>query len=125
MTRYERTMDIIDSHRSGLVEQLADDLVVINQGRLVTSGAIDELRQTTTLVRTDADDRLGEVLRAGGGTVQPGPDRGLIVEGLAIDVIGDLAFHAGIAVHELSPHSGSLEELTAAVRNLWRELSAR
>ena len=35
----------------------------------------------------------------------------LIVRGMAIDEIGERAFTAGIALHELSPRAGSLEEL--------------
>jgi hypothetical protein len=30
---------------------------------------------------------------------------------MATEQIGERAFHAGIALHELSPHTGSLEEL--------------
>jgi ABC-2 type transport system ATP-binding protein len=40
----------------------------------------------------------------------PSPDN-LIVRGMQIDEIGERAFTAGIALHELSPHAGSLEDL--------------
>ena len=36
---------------------------------------------------------------------------GLVVRGMSIDEIGERAFTNGVAVHELSPHAGSLEEL--------------
>lgn len=35
----------------------------------------------------------------------------IVVRGVAIEEIGDRACEAGIALHELSPHAGSLEEL--------------
>ncbi len=100
---------LVSSHLLGEVEHLADDLIVLNEGRLVTSGAMDDLRQTTTLVRTDANDALAAVIETNGGTVQRG-DEELIVHGMSIDEVGDHAFRSGIAVHELSPHTGSLEE---------------
>lgn len=101
---------LVSSHLLDEVEHLADDLIVLNQGRLVTSGPMSELRQTTTLVRTESNGALAAVLEAEGGTVEPGPDDALIIQGLPIDEIGDHAFRSGIAVHELSPHTGSLEE---------------
>lgn len=101
---------LVSSHLLAEVEQLVDDLIVLNQGRLVTSGSIDDLRQTATLVRTDANDRLAEVLEGHGVTVQRGDGTELIVQGMAMGDIGDHAFRAGIAVHELSSHTGSLEE---------------
>lgn len=101
---------LVSSHLLDEVEHLADDLVVLNQGRLVMIGPLVELRQTTTLVRTDADHALAMVLEAEGGTVDRGNDGGLIVKGLSMNEIGDHAFRTGLAVHELSPHTGSLEE---------------
>ena len=35
----------------------------------------------------------------------------LTVRGLTTDLIGDLAHNAGIALHELAPGAGSLEEM--------------
>ena len=39
---------------------------------------------------------------------------GLLVRGTALSSIGDIALAAGIAIHELSPRAGSLEELFLA-----------
>jgi hypothetical protein len=52
-----------------------------------------------------------EVLRSAGGTVEPREKDALLVRSLSIDAIGNRAHRAGIELHELSPHSGSLEEL--------------
>jgi ABC-2 type transport system ATP-binding protein len=54
---------------------------------------------------------LTKVLEAAGAVVQPEDRDALVVRGLPIDEIGDRAHDAGIGLHELSPHSGSLEDL--------------
>lgn len=93
------------------MEQLADDVVVINHGQLVTTGALASLQQAGTSVRTLTPDRLTQVLKIAGATVSPGRDGELVVRGLPIDQIGDRACSAGVALHELAPQAGSLEEL--------------
>ena len=100
----------VSSHLLAEVEHLADDVVVINRGTLVAQGAIHELQTRTTLVRTPAPERLTDVLVAAGATVRSSEDA-LVVSGLPIGEIGDRALAARIALHELAPSSGSLEEL--------------
>ncbi len=101
----------VSSHLLSEVEHLADDVIVINQGRLVTHGSLAELQQSATLVRTADHARLAaELEHAGATTRHQDPDQ-LIVRGMGIDEIGERAFTAGITLHELSPHAGSLEEL--------------
>ena len=101
----------VSSHLLSEVEHLADDVVVINQGRLVTHGSLADLQKSAALVRTSDPGRLAVELERAGATAQSqGPD-GLIVRGMAIDEIGERAFTAGVALHELSPRAGSLEEL--------------
>lgn len=101
----------VSSHLLSEVEHLADDVVVINDGRLVTHGSLAELQQAAALVRTSHPGRLAvELGRVGAATERHGPD-GLIVRGMTVDEIGERAFTAGVAVHELSPRAGSLEEL--------------
>jgi ABC-2 type transport system ATP-binding protein len=101
----------VSSHLLAEVEHLADEVIVVNQGRMVTSGALAELQDSATLVRTASPARLTEVVVAAGAVVQLQEHDTILVRGIAIDEIGDRAFEAGIALHELSPHSGSLEEL--------------
>ena len=101
----------VSSHLLSEVEHLADDVIVINEGRLVTHGSLAELQQSATLVRSADAERLAAELERSGAEIQhPSPDH-LIVRGMAIDEIGERSFTAGIALHELSPHAGSLEEL--------------
>jgi ABC-2 type transport system ATP-binding protein len=102
----------VSSHLLSEVEHLADDVIVVNQGRLVVSGALADLQHAGTTVRTSAPAELAAVLQAAGASVQPRRDRdALTVRGLSMGEIGDRACAAGIALHELSPDSGSLEDL--------------
>jgi ABC-2 type transport system ATP-binding protein len=102
---------LVSSHLLAEVEHLADEVVVLNKGRLVASGSLSELQREETFVRSPSRDTLTEVLRSAGGTVQPLEEDTLLVRGLSIDAIGNRAHRAGIELHELSPHSGSLEDL--------------
>ncbi len=101
----------VSSHLLAEVEHLADDVIVLNRGRLVTSGPLRDLLQAASLVRASDPQRLTPLLEEAGATVQHGDPESIVVRGLAIDEIGELALRAGIALHELSPHAGSLEEL--------------
>ncbi len=101
----------VSSHLLSEVEHLADDVVVINQGRLVTHGSLAELQQSATLVRSTDAGRLAAELASAGASVEDHGSDALIVRGMVIDEIGERAFTAGIAVRELSPRAGSLEEL--------------
>jgi ABC-2 type transport system ATP-binding protein len=101
----------VSSHLLSEAEHLADDVIVINQGRLVTHGSLAELQQSATLVRTTDHARLAAELEQAGATTQHQDPDELIVRGMAIDEVGERAFTAGITLHELSPHAGSLEEL--------------
>ncbi len=100
---------LVSSHLLSEVELLADDLVVLNRGRLVTAGSMSELQEVATLVRASASARLQDLLGADGAAVERDGD-GLVVRGMPIEEIGQRAFDAGIVLHELSPHAGSLEE---------------
>jgi ABC-2 type transport system ATP-binding protein len=102
----------VSSHLLAEVELLADDLVVVDKGRLVTTGALADLKQAAVTVRSPRAADLAVRLDAAGGTVEPGDVPGtLTVRGLTTDLIGDLAFNAGIALHELTAGSGSLEQM--------------
>jgi ABC-2 type transport system ATP-binding protein len=101
----------VSSHLLAEVEHLADDVVVINRGRLVTAGSLADLQHAAAFVRTPAPERLRDVISAAGGSAQIRSGDGLLVRGMDLDTIGETAFHAGIPIHELSPEAGSLEEL--------------
>jgi ABC-2 type transport system ATP-binding protein len=101
----------VSSHLLAEVEHLADEVIVLDRGRLVTTGALSDLQKAGTSVRTPSPEPLTQILEAAGGTVQIREQGALLVRGLSISEIGDRACAAGIALHELSAQSGSLEDL--------------
>lgn len=105
---------LVSSHMLAEVEHLVDDLVVIDEGRLVTTGSIRDLKQAASLVRTPNARQLNDELELAGAVVTPDGADSLIVSGLPIAEIGERAFAAGITLHELSAHAGSLEDLFLA-----------
>jgi len=108
---------LVSSHLLTEVEHLVDDVVVIDAGRLVTTGTIADLTNSSARVRTPSPDRLAERLSAIGGRVEPAGSDVLLVAGLELEVIGDAANDAGIAIHELRPDAGSLEDVFLALTN--------
>ncbi|MEO8517626.1 MAG: ATP-binding cassette domain-containing protein [Dermatophilaceae bacterium] len=102
----------VSSHLLAEVEHLADEVVVLNHGQLVATGALATLQQGGTSVRTPEPERLTHLLlRSSGATVHTGNEGDLVVRGIQIAEIGDRACAAGIALHELTAQAGSLEEL--------------
>src|SRR4051794_39240242 len=99
----------VSSHLLAEVEHLADDVVVINRGRLVTAGALADLQHAGVTVRTPRPAPLAKLLTAAGATVTHVDSDALLVRGLTIDDVGERACAAAIPLHELSAQSGSLE----------------
>ena len=105
---------LVSSHLMSEMAVTADHLVVLGRGRLVADApTADVLRQaggSSVRVRSPQAVELVDLL-AGEGVVLDSPERGLVeVRGLAAAEIGDRAARAGIALHELTPVSASLEE---------------
>lgn len=102
---------LVSSHLLTEVEHLVDDVVVIADGRLITTGSMRELQQGASLVRTGSPDQLTFVLEAAGANVERREPDALVVRQMSATEIGERTLAAGIALHELSPHAGSLEDL--------------
>ncbi|HZA71547.1 MAG TPA: ATP-binding cassette domain-containing protein [Propionibacteriaceae bacterium] len=101
----------VSSHLLAEVEHLADEVVVVNRGRLVTTGVLSDLQETGISVRTPTSGLLTGILEEAGGTVRATTDGALLVRGLSVEQIGDRACAAGAALHGLAPQVGSLEDL--------------
>ncbi|HEX5616386.1 MAG TPA: ATP-binding cassette domain-containing protein [Acidimicrobiia bacterium] len=114
---------LVSSHLLGEVELLADDVIVVNRGRLVTSGRLVDLQEAATRVRCSDPARLSQVLTDWGAGVDS-QGAVLIVRGMAIDEIGERAFGSGIVIRELSSHTSSLEERFLRWTNIAEEVSA-
>lgn len=96
------------------MEETAQHVLVIGNGRLIADTTLAELTRQHGggLVRVVSPqaDRLAVVLESTGGEIMPALGGGLDVGGLTAAEIGDAAAAAGIALHELTPRRGSLEE---------------
>jgi ABC-2 type transport system ATP-binding protein len=112
----------VSSHLMSEMENTADHLLVIGRGRLIADCTVAEFiarnSVQTVRVRTPQADELRSVVALAGGHVASGADGAFVVQGLAPDQIGDLAFERGIRLHELAQAHASLEqafmELTAS-----------
>jgi ABC-2 type transport system ATP-binding protein len=105
---------LVSSHVLAEVQQSVDQVVIINRGKLVT---FEPLAQLTTQisggvrVRAPGAHRLHDELDRHGirSTLLDGDE--LLVEGASSAHVGELAFAAGILLHELVPESSSLEDV--------------
>jgi ABC-2 type transport system ATP-binding protein len=103
---------LLSSHLLHEIEVIADDLVVIGNGRIVAQGTKAELLEAAgTLVRTNDHVALGRALQAAGDTVTINPD-GTVHTDADPARVGQVALAAGIALTELrSADSAGLEEM--------------
>ena len=102
---------LLSSHLLHEIEVIADDLVVIGQGRIVAQGSKSELLAAAgTLVRTTDVDRLARALHEAAVTTTP-IDGGLRVDADP-ELVGRTAHHAGVVLRELRAAEGAgLEEM--------------
>jgi ABC-2 type transport system ATP-binding protein len=111
---------LVSSHVLSEVQQLVDQVVIINRGRLVRQGPLAGLSEQSDVVsvRTPAaDELLAAVTSAGGDRTRAerlGPDL-VRVTGMPAARVGELAFTAGIRLHELTPQRTGLEDVFFAL----------
>jgi ABC-2 type transport system ATP-binding protein len=108
---------LVSSHVLAEVAQVADDVVIIDKGRLVAQAPVAELTARTSgavRVRSPQADRLHELL---GIDTTVESDGVLLVQGRSAAEVGELAAANGIVLHELTQEAATLEqaflELTA------------
>ncbi len=103
---------LLSSHLLREIEVIADDLVVIGNGRIVAQGTKHELLQSAgALVRTSERELVARALTAAGITFSPVGVDGLLAHAEA-EPLGKIVFAAGIPVIELRPaDSAGLEEM--------------
>ncbi len=110
----------VSSHLLSEMSQMADNLVVIGQGKLIASTTVDALvggsGHSGVFVRSSRRTELELGLKAAGYKYEK-RDTGLSVHGVKTDDVGRLAFKVGVPLLELSQQTASLEqaflELTA------------
>jgi ABC-2 type transport system ATP-binding protein len=111
----------VSSHLMSEMENTADHLIVIGRGKLISDCTVAEFiaknSTATVRVRTPQLELLAKVVAAGGGVATSSGEGSLLVQGLPVERVGDIAFENGIRLHELAPARASLEqafmELTA------------
>jgi ABC-2 type transport system ATP-binding protein len=106
----------VSSHVLAELALFADDVVVINHGRLITQSAVADLVSShgeRVLVRSPQAGALRPALVARGATVTNDGDGAdaMVVTGLPADAIGDLAAAQGVALHQLHTEIQSLEDV--------------
>jgi ABC-2 type transport system ATP-binding protein len=104
---------LISSHLMNEMQETADHVVLIAAGRLVASLGMDELITRASGVVRVAGEDLGSLparLTGEGATVSVAPDGRLDVSGIDSRAIGRIALELGVALDELSPERGGLEQ---------------
>jgi ABC-2 type transport system ATP-binding protein len=107
---------LVSSHLLGEMQQLADDVVIIANGRLIRQGPVDEVLGSMaglaqTRVRTPQVAELTAALDALNATVSPLPDGALMVTGADPAAVGHAAFTASVELHELTGERADLEQV--------------
>ena len=105
---------LVSSHLLSEMAQMAHDLVVIGQGRLIEQCSVAEFveRHAERWVRVKSPGIAALVQAA----VAQGAQASMIdpstaeLRGIDTVDVGELAAHNGIVLHELSPQTGSLED---------------
>jgi ABC-2 type transport system ATP-binding protein len=105
---------LISSHVLAEVAQTVDQVLIISRGRLVLSSPLAELTARAggaVRVRSGDPKRLTTALRDHALQVMTGTDHALLVKGASSERVGEIAFAAGVPVHELVNDAGLLEDV--------------
>jgi ABC-2 type transport system ATP-binding protein len=102
----------VSSHQLGEISLLADDVVVIHRGRLITHTPVAELTARGAVrVRAPEVDRLRRALIASGATVREVDPERIEVKDLAVEQVGAAAAREGVVLYELIPRASTLEDV--------------
>jgi ABC-2 type transport system ATP-binding protein len=102
----------VSSHQLGEMSLLADEVVVVNHGRLVTQTTVGELTTSQSVkVSSPGADALAQAVAEAGGVVRTLDSTTLHVSDLSAADIGFLAMEVGAVLHELTPSHAALEDV--------------
>jgi len=105
----------VSSHLMSEMALTASHVIVIGRGHMIADSEVEDLiKRSSGIVvrlRTPKAEEVVPRLQAAGGKVETDGDGAIVVTGLEAAAIGDIAFQAGVPVHELSPVEASLEEV--------------
>jgi ABC-2 type transport system ATP-binding protein len=109
----ERTV-LISSHVLAEVAQTVDQVLIINRGKLVVESSLEQLTARvggSVRVRTSEVAKLQEALHLEQIATTTTNDHALLAHGTTSERVGDIAFTAGVPIHELVAEGSSLEEV--------------
>ncbi|WP_166997991.1 ABC transporter ATP-binding protein [Paramicrobacterium fandaimingii] len=113
LAREGRTV-FLSSHLMSELSLIAEDLIVIGQGRLLAAGSVDEIVSSvapdTTRVVSDDAEALAVVLQGTNVSVTSIDGETLLVQGRSAREIGAIAAAERITLYELATERLSLEE---------------
>ena len=105
---------LVSSHQLSEISLMADDLIVIGQGRLIEQCTVTDFVERHAdrwvRVRSPQAGALSPALAATGAEVAAIDDRTLDVRGVTCAQVGEVAAANSVVLHELSPQTGSLED---------------
>ena len=102
---------LVSSHLLSEMDHMADEVVVIDHGRLVRQGAVADLTSGRSSLRVSSPDHeaLARALIAAG--LEPHLDDGAyVLAGVSGDLIGEIALQAGVPLSQLTPRDITLED---------------
>jgi ABC-2 type transport system ATP-binding protein len=108
----------VSSHLLAEMAQLADDVVVIDRGRLVIEGPVSELTARWARrvhARTPAQERLREALARRGIDSDSAGDGAVVVLEATPEVVGAIAAEEGVVLYGLDAERESLEDVFLAL----------
>jgi ABC-2 type transport system ATP-binding protein len=105
---------LISSHVLAEVAQTVDQVLIINRGRLVVESSLEQLTARVggaVRVRSPNAAQLQRALGQANLQTSPSNDHALLVHGTTSDRVGEIAFAAGVPLHELVTEGSSLEQI--------------
>jgi ABC-2 type transport system ATP-binding protein len=105
---------LISSHVLAEVAQTVDQVLIINRGKLVVETSLEQLTARVSgsvRVRTPERSKLREALAQERIETTTVNEQGLLVHGVSSEEVGDVAFAAGVPIHELVAEGSSLEDI--------------
>jgi ABC-2 type transport system ATP-binding protein len=105
---------LISSHVLAEVAQTVDQVLIINRGKLVIETSLDQLTARvggSVRIRSPQLTQLAEALAREQIQTTTSNDHALLAHGTTSEQVGDIAFAAGVPIHELVMEGSSLEEV--------------
>ncbi|HCJ47826.1 MAG TPA: multidrug ABC transporter ATP-binding protein [Microbacterium sp.] len=110
---------LLSSHLMSEMSLTADHVIVLGRGRVLADASISDLvnawTRSAVTVRSPRAADLAQLVAGADVTVTSSESGVLDITGVTAAAVGDLAAQHGIALHELTPRSGSLEDAYLAL----------